>query len=166
MKPLHTREELHGPNTGPLTQSLFLELGYHTQFALFTLKDRDYEYKGRTYPSLKRLYLEMGDVTEYKFATTYFLNWKHWKRISQNSAIAPVVEELREELEFKLRSEAILDVIGDSERSFTATKWIADKGWGKRPAGRPKKAETEREANMVGRLDQEFNDDIARMKLN
>ena len=45
----------------PLTQSLFLELGYNTQYAVYTLKDEDYNYEGKLYPSLKRLYLEMEE---------------------------------------------------------------------------------------------------------
>ena len=51
----------------PLTQSLFLELGY-TDFAIFTLKEDDYVYNDKTYISLKKLYLEMEDPTEYDFA--------------------------------------------------------------------------------------------------
>lgn len=35
----------------PLTQSLFLELGY-TDFAIFTLKEDDYVYNDKTYLSL------------------------------------------------------------------------------------------------------------------
>ena len=33
-----------------LTQSLFLELEYNTNFAVFTLKENDYNYKGKIYP--------------------------------------------------------------------------------------------------------------------
>ena len=62
------KNSLKSTNGIPLTQSLFLEIGY-TDYAVFTLKDDDYEYKGRVYPSLKRLYLEMEDVGEYEFAT-------------------------------------------------------------------------------------------------
>ena len=54
----------------PLTQSLFLEIGY-TDFSVYTLKDQDYEYNDKVYPSLKRLYLEMEDPTEYEFARMF-----------------------------------------------------------------------------------------------
>ena len=57
-----------------LTQSLFLELGYKEQ-AVFTLKDDHYTYNNKFYPSLKKLYLEEGDVTEYQFANKYLLGW-------------------------------------------------------------------------------------------
>ena len=62
----------------PLTQSLFLELGY-TEHSVYTLKEQDYAYKGKNYPSLKRLYLKEEDVTEYEFATKHLLGWQHWR---------------------------------------------------------------------------------------
>src|SRR5574337_902614 len=70
----------------PLTQSLFLEIGY-TEQSIYTLKEEDYMYEGKLYPSLKRLYLEMEDLTEYEFANTYLLGWKHWKRLCENKLI-------------------------------------------------------------------------------
>ena len=54
----------------PITQSLFLEIGY-TEHAVYTLKDDDYEYNGKVYPSLKKAYLELEDTTEYDFANQY-----------------------------------------------------------------------------------------------
>ena len=60
----------------PLTQGLFLEIGY-SDSALYTLKDNDHEYNDKALPSIKRLYLEMEDVTEYEFANKYFLGWSH-----------------------------------------------------------------------------------------
>src|SRR5574337_457896 len=83
----------------PLTQSLFLEMGYNTDYAMYTLKDRNHEYKGVLYPSLKALYLEESDPTEYLFADKYLLGYQHWKRICRNKMLLPYVEEWREELE-------------------------------------------------------------------
>ena len=55
------------------TQGLFLELSYaDLRNAVYTLKDFDYEFKGKTYISIKRLYLEIGDPTEYEFAQACF----------------------------------------------------------------------------------------------
>ena len=55
MKFKPTRDQLTS-KCKPLTQSLFLELGY-TKFALYTLKDDDHVYKGKTYLSIKDLQL-------------------------------------------------------------------------------------------------------------
>jgi len=161
---LYDKKKMIGPNDTHITQSLFLETGYDTRYAVFTMKDADHEYKGGTYLSLKRLYLEMEDVTEYEFATTYFLSWSHWQRIVRNKLLTGFIGGLREELELKLRARAIKDILSN-DNSFQATKWIADKGWGKRPTGRPTKDETEREANVNNRLKTEFEEDIKRMRV-
>lgn len=56
----------------PLTQSLFLEIGY-SDYAVYSLKDEDYEYQGKVYPSLKKLFLASGDPTGYTTATENLL---------------------------------------------------------------------------------------------
>ncbi len=61
----------------PYTQALFLELGYDVEAAVYTLKEYDYTYQDTVYPSIKRLYLEMEDTTEYLFANEYFLSYNH-----------------------------------------------------------------------------------------
>lgn len=147
----------------PLTQSLFLEIGY-TEQALYTLKEDDYEYKGKLYPSLKRLYLEMEDPTEYEFANTYLLNWKHWKRIYANKIFKSYIDDWREELELKLRARGIKEAMKAAEMGgFQAAKWLADKGWDTRQAGRPSKAEVERETKVMARLNDEFSADVVRL---
>ena len=151
----------------PLTQSLFLEIGYDTQFAVYTLKEEDYTYEGKVYPSLKRLFLESEDPTEYDFAKKHLISWSHWKRLNDNKVLRKHFDEWREELEFKLRSQAIRDIIAMSANEsggFQAAKWIADRGWDKRAAGRPSKKEIEAEDNINKRLDEEFKADIVRLK--
>lgn len=147
-----------------LTQGLFLELGYKST-AVFTLDDQDKEYNGKTYPSLKRIYLEHEDVTEYDFATTHLLGWKHWQRICKNKVLGEHVAEWREELELKIRSQAIHDIIATSaeDKGFQAAKWLAEKGWVKKGAGRPTKDTAEHDARMEQRLNDEFGEDLDRL---
>lgn len=149
----------------PLTQALFLEVGYNTEFAVYTQKDEDYEYKGKVYPSLKRLYLEHEDPTEYDFACTYLLGWSQWQRICANKVFTKMVEEWRFELELKLRSQAVRDIlnISTSDKGFQAAKWIADRGWDKRSAGRPSKDEVERETKIQADIAEEYNADVVRL---
>lgn len=144
----------------PLTQGLFLEISYNTQYAVYTLKDEDHEYEGKVYPSLKRLYLSMEDVVEYDFATKYLLGWSHWKRLQENKAIAKHIAEWREELELKLRSQAVRDIIDMTadEKSFQAAKWIADKGWDKLAKGRPRTAEKVREEALQNAIEEDYKD--------
>lgn len=151
----------------PMTQSLFLEVGYNTDTAVYTLKDEDfyYEKNGHTYPSLKRLYLEMEDIVEYDFACTHLLGWQHWKRLNENKLFSAKFEEWREELELSLRSQAVRSIIESTaaEGSFQSAKWLADRGWSKRDPGRPSKSEKMKEDKINKRLDDEFSADVVRL---
>lgn len=152
------------------TQGLFLELSYNDlRHAVYTLKDFDYEFKGKTYISIKRLYLETADPTEYEFAKKCFEGWSHWRRIcSTTTSLHPYIEEWREELEIKLRSDGIKGVISEvksqGKGALQASKWLADKGWAdKRPAGRPSKQEVERERKQQARIKDQVGSDLERI---
>lgn len=149
----------------PVTQSLFLENGYRTDLAVYTLKDEDHEYQGVVYPSLKKLFLAFEDPTEYEFANTYLLGWSHWKRLNDNKLMTGHFELWREELELRLRAQGIRAAIDQAadDKGFQAAKWLADSGWRKNAVGRPSKTEKLKEERMQARLDDEFKGDIARM---
>lgn len=149
----------------PLTQGLFLEIGYGDA-AVFTLKEQDHELNGKTYFSLKRLYLNTNDPTEYDFATTYLLGWKHWLRLCENKALRAHIDEWREELEIKLRSQGVKQIILQATgplASVQAAKWVADRGWAVRGAGRPTKAEVERERKVQAGMTDEYSADVLRL---
>lgn len=147
-----------------MTQSLFLEIGYKPE-AIYTLKDYHFEYQGRQLPSAKLLYLEMADPTEYQFAETYFLNWAHWQRIASNNVVKKYVDEWRAELEIKLRSRAVRLTIAHAESgNHSAAKWLAEKGWESRGAGRPTKADVARERQIMAKVDNEYSADVVRLK--
>jgi hypothetical protein len=149
----------------PLTQGLFLEIGYK-DYAVYTTKDDDHDYNGRIYPSLKRLYLEMEDVGEYEFATTYLLGWNHWQRLCANKEVMKHVQEWRDELEIKLRSKAMKTIFlkAQTEQGINAAKWIAERGWDKRKAGRPSKDEVQKQARIEADLYKEFEEDFNRFE--
>lgn len=150
----------------PLTQSLFLECGYNVQYAVFTFNDEDKTYDGRIYPSLKKLYLECEDPTEYQFAKKHLLGWSHWKRLNENKMLREHFDEWREELEVALRSDAIkaiVDMTVDGT-NYQAAKFMADRGWDKRGAGRPSKAEKEREARINDKIGYNYEADVIELK--
>jgi hypothetical protein len=147
----------------PLTQSLFLEPNYN-DYAIYTLDGEDKTYKGKVYPSLKRLYLNATDPTEYEFATTYLIDWPHWKRLCGNAIILRHIEEWREELDLKMRAEAVRTMQDLSEDNAQAAKWLAERGWDRKGAGRPKKEETVKERQIQDRLEEEFSADIVRLE--
>ena len=156
-------EDFRDVQGGLLTQSLFLELGYG-KAAVYTLKDFDYDYKGKLYPSLKKAYLEMSDPLEYEFATTYFVCWDQWKRICNNKLMTKIVEGWRQELELKLRCEAVGQVLAiakDGDRM--ASQWIADKGWDKK-VGRPSAADKRKRAAFDDLAKEEYGSDISRLR--
>lgn len=130
-----------------LTQSLFLENGYNTEYAIYTLTDEDKEYKGKVYPSLRRLYLETMDPTEYEFSRRYLWGWDHWQRIAANNLMTEQIELWREELEVRLRSMAVRSIVIGALGSYNSAKWIADGSW-KQKRGRPSKAELAKEKRI------------------
>lgn len=151
------------------TQSLFLETSYgDPSNAIYTLKPRDHVYKGKKFPSIKRLFLEAEDPTEYNFAYTYFLDWDHWQQIKKNKLIASYMKGWAEELEIRARALGIrtmFDLALDGDKpNFQAAKFIADGGWDKRTPGRPSKEAIERETRIQAKIRDEFSDDLARMK--
>ena len=125
-----------------IVQGIFLEDRYNTDLAVYTTAGEDKLYKGKLYPSLKRLYLDEGDVEEYLFATKYLFDWPHWKRLCKNAVIRPQIEEWREELELSLRSEGMQTMVNLAVNdNYQAAKFLVDKGWVKNSVGRPKKEE-------------------------
>lgn len=149
----------------PYSQGLFLELGY-MPYAVFTLKEQDHIHNGNTYISLKKRFIEMEDVTEYDFATKWLLNWKQWQRLSDNKTVGPHIQEWRDELEYKLRSRAAKKMIEQAEGgNFQATKWLMDRGWLNKGAGRPSKLEKDGFLAAEARIQNEYNDDIQRLKV-
>jgi hypothetical protein len=151
------------------TKSLFLEKTIPAQnrhLAVFTLRDDDRVVDGKTYYSLKKLYLAMEDVHEYTFATTYLHGWKHWKTMCATAELIPHITEWREELALKIRCQGFKEMKKLSEGGDrTASKYLADKGWdeqsGKR--GRPSKEEVAKERKQLAAIQGELEDDFARM---
>lgn len=134
------RAELKDSAGKLLTQGLFLEYEYNPDRAIYTFKDEDYEYKGKVFPSARRLYLATNDPTGYVFATTYLWGWDHWKQIRANKTLQVEIAKWEEEMEVKLRAAAAAGMLASArEGSGSAAKWIADGKWHESKAGRPPK---------------------------
>jgi hypothetical protein len=145
-----------------IVQGLFLEDRYDPEMSVFTFDGEDKEYKGKTFISLKKLYLEHGDPKEYSFARKYLYDWKHWQRLCKNSIIGKHIEEWREELELSLVSEGVAALIdlALNEKSYQAAKYLADRGWDKNERGRPSKEEIEGELKRRADANTEFAEDF------
>lgn len=128
-----------------IVQGLFLEDRYDPEMSVFTFDGEDKIYKGQTFISLKKRYLDWSDPTEYQFAQDWLYDWGHWQRLCKNKVISHHIEQWREELSLKLRSEGINTLVNlavDSN-SYQAAKYLAECGWDKSERGRPSKEEIE-----------------------
>jgi hypothetical protein len=148
----------------PLTQGLFLETKYDTTYAVYTLKDEDFIYQGKTYLSLKRLYLEFEDPVEYAFANQYLLNWDQWQRICNNKLYSKMINGWREELELKIRSQSLKGIcdLAAEAGNFQAYKFLMNKEWDKRAAGRPSTKAKAREDELLDQIANDYSEDIKR----
>jgi len=133
---MFTFDQLKTANGITRTKSLFYELSYHDpEFAIFTTKEHDLEVNGRMMVSLQQIYVAMvpNDPTEYEFAQTVFGSWEVWDKIQRAPQIAPFVKKWRNEVEIKVKSQAIQAIATEMKEggrsSFSAAKLLLEKGW-------------------------------------
>jgi len=153
------------------TTSLFREFYMNSEGSelepLWSLQDDDPQGK---LPSLKRLYMEIGDPTEYEFAMEAFGSWQQWLKIKASKAMQKWVQYWPDELEIKLRSEGIKAVSHEAKEGknpFAAAKFLAKGEWKSTPSkrGRPSKEEVERELKIAAQVDAEVGEDAERLGL-
>ena len=151
------------------TNSLFIEtIDDHIKYEpLFNLsQEDDVEKNGKVYPSLKKIYLDIGDPTEYEFAVHVFGEWKIWKRVSANKDIKRYVDDWREELEVKIRSDAIRSLRDAAQtegtRGIAAAKYVAERGWEKVRGSRTKEA-SEQRTKIEKRISSVIDEDAERL---
>ena len=125
---------------------MFVEHRHPDYPAPYTLKP--YDHRGAM--SMYRLYMEIGDPTEYQQAKQLLGGWAHWKLLTECTWFAPLVQEWREELRTKLESDRYCEMIEVAEnqkgtpQGVQATKWLAERYCEKPKApkrGRPTKEE-------------------------
>ena len=155
-----------------LLKTIFFELddAEKTQ-AIYTLKDYDHTVNGVLYPSLRRLYVDLADPTEYLFSEQYLDGWSHWKKLCSASFFLPHLKEWREELEVKLRAQELVRIrkVAESggKESFQAQKFLVTNGWKtpeeKEKVGRPSKTKIKEEAEKLFQERTEFDEDFERI---
>lgn len=159
------------------TQSLFEEGNLFMsadkkETAVYTLKSA--KNTSCTLPSLKDLYMEVGDPTEYQFAIEAFGSFDYWLEIlgGEQYGIHPKyirqhILEWRNELEVKLRSEGIRNLRKHAATKPNAALFFADGQFSvtknKRGAGRPTTAEVERELQLAAKAQKEAYEEASRL---
>lgn len=119
------------------------------------------------FPSLRQLFLEAADPTEYKFAVSALDGWDHWADLVECTWFKPYVRKWRAELELKFKSAALARIITESKasskNSFMANRYLVERAWepkGDSRAGRPTKAAireaAHEQASDAHRINQDF----------
>lgn len=147
-----------------LAGMFFEEVNYDKASVVYTLKDEDH----LGYPSLYRLYLEVSDPTEYRFAKEHLYSWKHWEMLQECNWFKPYLLRWRKELELKIRSQALVNIIESSvsktKDAFTANKYLLDANWkGETRAGRPTKEAIKKQAQSIVSDQASVSDDYQRL---
>jgi len=159
-------------NGAYLTKQLFLENEMGERLlAVYTLKGYDHTFRGKSYPSLRRLFVETGDPTEYSFALKYLDGWEHWKAICAQGWFAPYLAEWREDLEVSLKSRALARIqqkaLKQDKDALQADKILLTGGWKdpseKSTVGRPTKARIKEEAQKIFKEKSVYDDDFNRI---
>lgn len=137
----------------------------------WTLKEKDLIVGDKTYRSMKRIYLDMEDVTEYDFAMATLGSYKHWERLVESPIIRKHIDQWRKELNLKLKARAMKAIINaatvDEKSSFQAMKYLADNEYLDKKAkrGRPSKEEVSAELRREVEINKTFKDDAERIGL-
>lgn len=155
------------------TESLFRETlragvreaGYEP---VFTLAQEDHP-DGAV--SMRRLFVEAGDITEYRFAMEVFGSWAHWLKLRECEWLKPYLEAWRAELEVKLKFEAVerlRAVAADpgNKQAVSAAKWLAEgryKETASSKRGRPTKQEVASALQDEVRTSKDTMDDAERL---
>lgn len=160
---MSTKPTFKGASGAYYTKQLFYETAdTDREFVLYTLKDDDHE----GYPSIRRLYVEFEDETEYEFARAYFGSWRHWKRLLECSWFRPVIEEAREELSVRLAAKNLVKIREKAlSGDLKANQYLLERKWvsKKEPVGRPSKEKIKAEAEKLFSDKQDVTSDFERI---
>jgi hypothetical protein len=160
---------------GLYIRRVFLETSYRDNDKTpvqYTLRSSDHP---EGYPSLYKLYIQMGDPLEYQFAETYLESYEHWMKLCETSWFRPIVERWRNDLQAKLKTAALQKILRVSEddthkNQFEALKIILAGGWKeketKRRAGRPSKEEVQGHLKQSVNEEKELLEELKRVEGN
>lgn len=150
------------PNGVYYTKALFFETSDPPRdYCLYTLKDQDHE----GYPSLRRIYLELDDETEYLFAEKCFDGWPHFRKLLDCPWFVDYLSAWREELALRSSARALAQLKAKASSGDVSTnKYILEKGWDKSDkVGRPTKAAINQKAKEMFEDSGDILDDFKRI---
>ena len=149
------------------TKSLFYEINDYRidEGTIFTITESDKEVNGVVLKSLRKLFVESEDPTGYTTATEHLGGYAHWEALCKSS-LKGEIEKWKIEMEVRIRSLGLKQAITSAKSgNFNAAKFLAERGWDKRTAGRPSTEEVVRETKVQAQLFSEVENDLMRMEL-
>ena len=115
----------------------------------------------------RKQFVAIADPTEYNAAITLAGSWSEWQRIKREwpEFRDKILIDWLAEVEVKLRSEAIGNLCQQAldPKGSAAAKWIAEGSYKPRKVGAPSKAEVDRQIKIQASINDEVEDDIARV---
>jgi hypothetical protein len=145
----------------PLTKNIFIEYNPSASFTL--AKEHNGEIK-----SLHRLYVECSDPTEYRFVREVLKDEQLWATLTKDKFFAPYLDEMRLELQTKLKADAIQAIIEISQNKnsgarLNASKYLLEQGFDVKRRGRPSKKEVEEAVREEIKLERQMLEDLKRL---
>ena len=119
-------------------------------------------------PSFRRLYLELNDPEGYRVATEVLGGWEHWQTLMGSKWFQEYIQPIKEELEVKLRSDAIMVMyeimLAKDKSALPAAKFFTEAGFKpKRGRGRPSNEEVEAETRRQAAIRKRLREDAKRL---
>lgn len=142
---LMSKQNFVNSNNTRLVLGLFIEWDNDRSNAVYTISRKDKIVDGTVYPSLYRLYMETGDITEAKFVENYLYDQEQWERLCGNAHLKDEIARWRQELRLRLQGQLVDQLMSDafsgSKSSMSSAKYLLDHVVKPRRAGRPSKQE-------------------------
>jgi hypothetical protein len=113
----------------------------------------------------KEIYMEVADPTEYQTMLYLVGDWEHYTQIRNHPKIKPVMDLWAMELEVKLRSKAVMNMVDHASRQggTAAAKWLADGDW--KGESKKTKMTRDREAEVKEEVKKTVTSDLERLGL-
>ena len=112
-------------------------------------------------------FVDIADPTEYRAALDLVGSWMEWQRFKKEwkEFRDVILIEWLAEVEIKLRSEAISNLClqATDPKGAASAKWLAEGRYKPKKVGAPSRGEIQRQAKIQARIDDEVEDDIARV---
>lgn len=117
-----------------------------------------------TVDDARKAFVECGDPTGIVFADTYLGGFEHWKTLRDSKGLEVEIASWEEELEARIRSDNLLNIKVMAKEQFQASKFLMDRGWEKRGAGKPTKEAVEKETRIQSKMRVSYLNDTKRIK--